>query len=219
MENLLCSPCSGWEHKYIFIRGIRRSFRCRVAWQTQGPILWKPHLHICEGLSLVWEAQKMASVAFVSSFKPRRVLPFHSKIFLPHSMSHSTFSSNFLQIILFSSDYFICCHCSRWDKLGIIARKEDADVCNSGTSHMQTKPILDPLMALKDYWKRAKTGPTRLRGLQCIVHVFPTDNLEEIQCILHAPKVKLQPADRTISAAMRVNSERQVLLPNNTDCL
>lgn len=33
---------------------------------------------------------------------------------------------------------------------GIKAREEDADVCNSGTRHRQTKPILHPLMALKD---------------------------------------------------------------------
>lgn len=67
-------------------------------------------------------------------------------------------------------------------------------------------------------------GPKEVPQEQGAFSVFfiflPQIISKKYSVLLYAPKVKLQLADGTISAATaRVNSERQGLLPNNTDCL
>lgn len=77
------------------------------------------------------------------------------------------------------------------------------------------------LLWLLETIERGPKGVPEEQGAFSVFFRFlPQIIWKKYSVLLYAPKVKLQPADGTISAAaMRVNSERQGLLPNNTDCL
>lgn len=167
----------------------------------------KPYSYIWDTLSPVRRAQKLAFMLFVSYLKPQRGLILSLQDLLPPPPPIPCLILPPVAIIFIILSAITVEAESSW-RLKHGKKMQRYTAVLQGLHNLNLVCIL--LWPLEAIERGPKEVPYEPGTFSVFFRFLPQIIWKKYSVLLYAPKVKLQPADRTISAAAtRVNSERQ----------